>query len=107
MEDLLRSFTFLIEKFELTSSEIKIYSILLKENLTPRQISRKLGISERIVREKLKHLLELGMIDRELVNRGWIGYIYKAKDPKEALNTLFSKVEEVIRNLEKEANRIF
>jgi predicted DNA-binding transcriptional regulator len=107
MEDLLKSFTSLIEKFELTSSEIKIYSILLKENLTPRQISKKLGISERIVREKLKHLLELGLIDRELVNRGWIGYIYKAKDPKEALNTLFSKVEEVIKNLEKEANRIF
>ncbi|HIP88835.1 MAG TPA: HTH domain-containing protein, partial [Thermococcus paralvinellae] len=60
MEDILTALSSTIKKFELTSSEIKIYSLLLKEQLTPRQIAKKLGLSERIVREKLKHLLELG-----------------------------------------------
>lgn len=106
MEELLKALTSTLEKFELTSSEIKIYSILLKEQLTPRQIAKKLDLSERIVREKLKHLLELGLIERELINRGWLGYIYKAKTPKEALNSLLSKMEELIKSFEREANRI-
>ena len=106
MEELLKALTNTLEKFELTSSEIRIYSLLLKEQLTPRQIAKKLGLSERIVREKLKHLLELGLIERELINRGWLGYLYKAKAPKEALNILLDKMEEFIKRFEKEANRM-
>ena len=106
MEDILTALSSTIKKFELTSSEIKIYSLLLKEQLTPRQIAKKLGLSERIVREKLKHLIELGLIERELINRGWLGYIYKAKAPKDALTSLLSKMEEFIKSFEKEANRI-
>ncbi|NJE08542.1 ArsR family transcriptional regulator [Thermococcus sp. M39] len=106
MEELLKALTNTLEKFELTSSEIKIYSLLLKEQLTPRQIAKKLDLSERIVREKLKHLLELGLVERELINRGWLGYLYKAKAPKEALNALLSKMEEFIKSFEKEANRM-
>ncbi|MBO8174291.1 MAG: winged helix-turn-helix transcriptional regulator [Thermococcus sp.] len=106
MEELLKALTDTLEKFELTNSEIKIYSLLLKEQLTPRQIAKKLNLSERVVREKLKHLLELGLVERELINRGWLGYIYKAKAPKEALNSLLSKMEELIKIFEKEANRI-
>ncbi|RLF79517.1 TrmB family transcriptional regulator, partial [Thermococci archaeon] len=52
MEDLLRTFTNVLKGFELTKSEIKIYSLLLNEQLTARQIAKKLGLSERIVREK-------------------------------------------------------
>ncbi|MCO6041279.1 MULTISPECIES: helix-turn-helix domain-containing protein [Thermococcus] len=106
MEELLRAFTKTLEKFELTSSEIKIYSLLLKEQLTPRQIAKKLDLSERIVREKLKHLLELGLVEREMVNRGWLGYIYKAKAPKEALNSILSKMEEFMENFQKEAKKV-
>ncbi|AHF80742.1 helix-turn-helix domain-containing protein [Thermococcus paralvinellae] len=106
MEELLKALTNTLEKFELTSSEIRIYSLLLKEQLTPRQIAKKLDLSERIVREKLKHLLELGLVERELINRGWLGYLYKAKAPKEALNALLSKMEEFIKSFEKEANRM-
>ncbi|HIP74655.1 MAG TPA: ArsR family transcriptional regulator [Thermococcus paralvinellae] len=106
MEDILTALSGTIKKFELTSSEIKIYSLLLKEQLTPRQIAKKLGLSERIVREKLKHLLELGLIERELISRGWLGYIYKAKAPKDALTSLLSKMEDLIKSFEKEANRI-
>ncbi len=106
MEELLKAFTNTLGKFKLTSSEIEIYSLLLQEQLTPRQIAKKLNLSERIVREKLKHLLELGLVERELINRGWLGYIYKAKAPKEALNSLLSKMEELIKIFEKEANRI-
>ncbi|ALV62895.1 hypothetical protein ADU37_CDS11960 [Thermococcus sp. 2319x1] len=106
MEELLEALTNTLEKFELTSSEIKIYSLLLKEQLTPRQISKKLDLSERIVRERLKHLLELGLVEKELINRGWLGYLYKAKAPKEALNTLLSKMKEFIKSFEKEANEM-
>ena len=106
MEDILTALSSTIKKFELTSSEIKIYSLLLKEQLTPRQIAKKLGLSERIVREKLKHLLELGLVERELINRGWLGYIYKAKAPKDALTSLLSKMEELIKSFEKETNKI-
>jgi len=106
MEDILTALSSTIKKFELTSSEIKIYSLLLKEQLTPRQIAKKLGLSERIVREKLKHLIELGLVERELINKGWLGYIYKAKTPKEALNSLLSKMEEFIKSFEKETNKI-
>ena len=106
MEDILTALSGTIKKFELTSSEIKIYSLLLKEQLTPRQIAKKLGLSERIVREKLKHLLELGLVERELINRGWVGYIYKAKAPKDALTSLLIKMEELIKSFEKETNKI-
>jgi len=106
MEDILTALSSTIKKFELTSSEIKIYSLLLKEQLTPRQIAKKLGLSERIVREKLKHLLELGLVERELINRGWVGYIYKAKAPKDALTSLLIKMEELIKSFEKETNKI-
>ncbi|WP_461867194.1 helix-turn-helix domain-containing protein [Thermococcus sp.] len=103
MEDILKALTVAIGKFELTGSEIRIYSLLLNEQLTPRQISKKLGLSERIVREKLKHLLELGLIERELINRGWLGYIYRARAPKEGLESLLSKMEEIIKSFEREA----
>lgn len=42
MEEVLELFTKKIKNFELTHSEIKIYSLLLKEELTPRQIAKKL-----------------------------------------------------------------
>ncbi|ADT84316.1 helix-turn-helix domain-containing protein [Thermococcus barophilus] len=106
MEEMLKAFTNTLEKFKLTRSEIRIYSLLLKEQLTPRQIAKKLGLSERIVREKLQHLLELGLVERELISRGWIGYLYKAKAPNEALDSLLSKMEELIKSLKKEANRM-
>ncbi|USS41710.1 ArsR family transcriptional regulator [Thermococcus aggregans] len=106
MEELLNIFTNVLKKFELTNSEIRIYSLLLDEQLTARQIAKRLGLSERIVREKLRHLLELGLVERKLVNRGWIGYIYWAKAPREALKVLLSKMEEIIRSMEKEANKI-
>ena len=87
-------------------SEMCIRDSLLDEQLTARQIAKKLGLSERIVREKLRHLLELGLVERKLVNRGWIGYIYWAKAPREALEVLLSKMDEIIRSIEKEANKI-
>ncbi|KUK28100.1 MAG: Putative HTH transcription regulator, partial [Thermococcus sp. 40_45] len=64
------------------------------------------GLSERIVREKLKHLLELGLIERNLIKQGWLGYIYRAKNPKEALNSVFSKMEELLGLLEEEYKKI-
>jgi len=103
MEEVLRALARSFKSFELGETEIRIYSLLQREQLTPRQIARKMGLSERIVREKLKHLLELGLVERDLVNRGWLGYIYRAKAPREALNGLFNRIEAVIKGIEKEA----
>jgi len=102
MEEILRALSKSLRAFELGESEIKIYSLLQREALTPRQIAKTLGLSERIVREKLKHLLELGLVERTLVNRGWLGYVYYAKAPKEALQVLFNKLESTLKVIEKE-----
>lgn len=102
MEEVLKRFNSLIKTFQLTDSEIKIYSLLSKESLTPRQISRMLGLSERIVRERLKHLLNLGLVERNLVNHGWIGYVYRAKPLRDALEGIIKRLEEV----EKEVDRL-
>ncbi|ACS33400.1 helix-turn-helix domain-containing protein [Thermococcus gammatolerans] len=102
MEEILRALSKTLRVFELGESEIKIYSLLQREALTPRQIAKTLGLSERIVREKLKHLLELGLVERTLVNRGWLGYVYYAKAPREALQALFSRLESTLKAIEKE-----
>ncbi len=102
MEDVLRTLSKTLRIFELGESEIKIYSLLQRKALTARQIAKTLGLSERIVREKLKHLLELGLVERTLVNRGWLGYVYYAKAPREALQALFSRLESTLRAIEKE-----
>ncbi|WP_366515036.1 helix-turn-helix domain-containing protein [Palaeococcus sp. (in: euryarchaeotes)] len=106
LEDVFKSLNQILKSFELTNSEIKIYSLLLRESLTPRQISKKLGISERIVREKLRHLLELGLIERELINRGWIGYLYRARSLKEALPPLIKKMEKLLESFENEVEKV-
>ncbi|AMM53803.1 helix-turn-helix domain-containing protein [Pyrococcus kukulkanii] len=103
MEDILRALSEVLKTFELGESEIKIYSLLQRESLTPRQIAKALGLSERIVREKLKHLLELGLVERTLVNRGWLGYVYRAKAPREALQEIFKRIESTLKALEKES----
>ncbi|ASJ05891.1 helix-turn-helix domain-containing protein [Thermococcus pacificus] len=102
MEDVLRTLARSLKFFELGETEIRIYSLLQRESLTPRQIAKALGLSERIVREKLKHLLELGLIERTLVNRGWLGYVYHAKAPQKALNELLSRIESTLKALENE-----
>ncbi|MDV3104369.1 helix-turn-helix domain-containing protein [Thermococcus waiotapuensis] len=104
MEDILRILSRGLKFFELGETEIRIYSLLQRESLTPRQIAKALGLSERIVREKLKHLLELGLIERTLVNRGWLGYVYYAKAPQEALKGLLSRIESTLKAVEKETN---
>ncbi|ASJ03245.1 TrmB family transcriptional regulator [Thermococcus profundus] len=105
MEDVLRSLTKALKLFELGETEIRIYSLLQSEELTPRQIAKRLDISERVVREKLKHLLQLGLIERQLVDRGWLGYIYYAKNPGEAINELLKRLENVLQNIEETTAR--
>ncbi|WP_048147951.1 helix-turn-helix domain-containing protein [Palaeococcus ferrophilus] len=100
MEELLKSLNSLFRTFELTDSEIRIYTLLLKDSLTPRQISKRLGISERIVRERLKHLLNLGLVERNLVDRGWIGYVYRARPLREAIEGIIKRLEEVEKEVE-------
>lgn len=95
VEEFLKRLNSLFRTFELTDSEIKIYTLLLKDALTPRQISRKLGVSERIVRERLRHLLNLGLVERNLVNKGWLGYVYRARPLKEAIEGIIKRLEEV------------
>ncbi|MBP1911152.1 hypothetical protein [Thermococcus stetteri] len=48
----------------------------------------------------MKHLLQLGLIERKLVNRGWLGYIYYARNPAEAINELLKRIEDVLQSIE-------
>ncbi|RLI89908.1 MAG: transcriptional regulator [Archaeoglobales archaeon] len=72
------------------ASEVEIYKLLLQRGeMTASEIARELKLSTRIVRTRLKRLLNEGIVRRKLVQRGWIGYVYFAEKPE--------KVAEIIK----------
>ena len=69
----------IVEKLRFKPSDIRIYVLLLeKGEMRVSEIARELGLSVRFVRDRLKVLIKKGIVKRELVDRGWVGYIYIA-----------------------------
>ncbi len=92
----------LIRQIQFHRSEVEIYHLLLRKGeLTVREIAEELQLSTRIVRERLKRLLREGIVGRRLVDRGWIGYVYYAEDPKKVAKNIRSKLIEIAGMLEK------
>ncbi|NHW23247.1 MAG: transcriptional regulator [Archaeoglobales archaeon] len=72
----------ILESLKLKPSDLRIYSLLEKRELSVREIAKELNLSTRFVRERLRDLHRKGMVRRRLVENGWIGYVYRAEDPK-------------------------
>jgi len=49
----------------------------------------------------LKELHRRGIIKRRLVEKGWIGYVYRAEDPREVVAKLKSQILAEFGKLEK------
>ncbi|MDN5320217.1 MAG: hypothetical protein PWP49_637, partial [Thermococcaceae archaeon] len=83
-----------IQKFHL--------SLPMKQPMRITEIKEELGISERSVREHVLNLYKRGVLRRELIQRGWRGYVYSAVSPAELLARLRENVVKKINEIEKE-----
>ncbi len=91
-----------LEKLRFKPSDAKIYSLLLeKGEMRVSEIAKELDLSARFVRDRLKDLSQKGIVKREMVKKGWIGYVYRAENPIKVLRKLKSRMIEEIENLEK------
>jgi len=92
----------ILEDMKFKPSDAKIYSLLLeKGEMRVSEIAKELGLSARFVRDRLKDLNQKGVVKREIVKKGWIGYVYRAENPITVLRKLKSKIIKEIENLEK------
>ncbi|RLF98890.1 MAG: transcriptional regulator [Thaumarchaeota archaeon] len=92
----------ILEDMKFKPSDAKIYSLLLaKGEMRVSEIAKELGLSARFVRDRLKDLSQKGIVKREVVKKGWIGYVYMAENPITVLRKLKSKIIKEIENLEK------
>ncbi|MEG9195244.1 MAG: transcriptional regulator [Candidatus Methanoglobus sp.] len=94
----------ILESLKLKPSDLRIYSLLEKRELSVREIAKELNLSTRFVRERLRDLHRKGIVRRRLVENGWIGYVYRAEDPKVVVarvkNYLLSKFGRLEKILE-------
>lgn len=96
----------IIESLKLKPSDLRIYNLLLeKQELSVKEIAKELNLSTRFVRERLRDLHRRGIIKRKLVERGWIGYVYRAEEPRVVINRIknhllseFGKLEKVLES---------
>ncbi|MEM1578340.1 MAG: winged helix-turn-helix transcriptional regulator [Archaeoglobaceae archaeon] len=90
----------IIENLRLKPSDLKIYSLLLERELSVKEIANELNLSTRFVRERLKELCKREIISRRLVERGWIGYAYRAEDPKKVVSNIKKQLISEIGKIE-------
>ncbi|MEM4156042.1 MAG: transcriptional regulator [Archaeoglobaceae archaeon] len=99
---MLREIAKIIESLKLKPSDLRIYYLLLeKPELSVKEISKELNLSTRFVRERLRDMHKKGIINRKLVERGWIGYVYGAEEPKVVVARVKSYLLAEFRKLEK------
>ena len=92
----------IVKDLKFKPSDAKIYSLLLeKGEMRVSEIAKELDLSARFVRDRLKDLSQKGIVKREMVKKGWIGYVYRAENPIKVLRKLKSRMIEEIENLEK------
>jgi len=97
----------LLRSLGVKKTELKIYRLLLEKRKPMRitEIVRELGISERSVREHVLRLYRRGMLKRELIQQGWLGYTYTAVSPGELLENLKKYILERINEIERELRK--
>lgn len=100
---MLKEIAKIIESIKLKPSDLRIYELLLENReLSVKEIAKELNLSTRFVRERLRELHRKGIITRRLIDRGWIGYVYRAEEPKVVITRIknyllaeFGKLEKV------------
>ncbi|WP_457741516.1 transcriptional regulator [Thermococcus sp.] len=104
MEDIYEKLEALLRSLGLKKTELRIYRLLLEKKKPMRitEIVKELGISERSVREHVLSLYRRGMLRRELIQQGWLGYTYTAVSPGELLENIKRYILERISELERE-----
>ncbi len=97
----------MLDEIRFKPSDVRIYSILLeKGEMRVSEIANELNLSARFVRDRLKELSNKGIVTREMIKKGWIGYVYKAENPRKVFRRLKSRIIEELENLEKLMNNI-
>ncbi|WP_457750835.1 transcriptional regulator [Thermococcus sp.] len=104
MNDVYEGLEALLKSLGVKKTELKIYRLLLekREPMRITEIQRELGISERSVREHVLSLYRKGMLRRDLIQQGWLGYAYTAVSPSEVLENIKESIMKKITELEKE-----
>jgi len=104
MEDIYERLEALLRSLGVKRTELRIYRLLLEKKRPMRvtEIVKELGISERSVREHVLSLYRRGMLKRELIQQGWLGYTYTAVSPGELLENLKRHILDRINEIEKE-----
>jgi len=69
--------------------------------LTINDIERKLGISERGIREHIKNLVEKGFIKRKVMEGDRLKYAYSAIPIKEGWNKVKYEIEGIVEEIDK------
>ena len=104
MDDIYERLEALLRSLGVKKTELRIYRLLLEKSKPMRitEIVKELDISERSVREHVLSLYRKGMLRRELIQQGWLGYTYTAVSPRELLENLKRHILERISELERE-----
>ncbi|WP_456423696.1 helix-turn-helix domain-containing protein [Thermococcus sp.] len=104
MNDIYQKLESLLRSMGVKRTELRIYRLLLEKKRPMRvtEIVKELGISERSVREHVLSLYRRGMLKRELIQQGWLGYTYTAVSPGELLENLKKYILDRINEIEKE-----
>lgn len=103
MRNIIADIEKVIKRAKFKPSDVRIYSILLdRGEMTVSEIAKELDLSTRFVRDRLKKLYNEGIVTRELIKKGWMGYAYKAENPVEVFRKLKNKIVEDLENLEKQ-----
>ena len=82
--------------FGLNKREIELYVILLNEQLRIKEISKRLGLSERVVRRYVKDMLERRFIERKVVVGKRLAYKYLSISPADVWKNIKTEVRKNI-----------
>jgi len=104
MTDVYERLEALLRSLGVKKTELMIYRLLLekKEPMRITEIQRELGISERSVREHVIRMYRSGILRRDLIEQGWLGYTYTAVSPGEVLENIKRSLIKRINELERE-----
>lgn len=78
--------------FGLNKKELELYVMLLKKQLKIKEISKRLGLSDRVVRRYIKEMLERKFIKRKVVEGKRLAYKYLSVSPVDVWKNIKSEV---------------
>lgn len=89
-----------------TDTEIRLYRLLLQDQLTVAAVGEEMDVSERTIRKYLKRLQEKNFLRREALTEDRLKYAYESVPPQQAwqqikvdLNSLINAMDELFAEL--------